>query len=224
LDKEGIMYRYFEQEIEDVKNRIINMSIYVEEMIFNSIISLKDFDKELARKIIEKDDFLDKTEIEIEEKLTEIILRHHPLAGDLRFVLASLKINNDLERIGDLAVDICWRVIEMSTNPDIKVIKEIEKMKDMVVEMLSKSIKSLSERNYELAKEVVLGDSKIDEMRNQISKMLLEDVSNENAKNIFLTILIVRHLERIADHCVNIAEDIIYILQSKIIRHHNEEI
>ena len=173
------MYRYFEQEIEDVKNRIINMSIYVEEMIFNSIISLKDFDKELARKIIEKDDFLDKTEIEIEEKLTEIILRHHPLAGDLRFVLASLKINNDLERIGDLAVDICWRVIEMSTNPDIKVIKEIEKMKDMVVEMLSKSIKSLSERNYELAKEVVLGDSKIDEMRNQISKMLLEDVSNE---------------------------------------------
>jgi len=218
------MYRYFEQEIEEIKNRVINMSIYVEEMIFNSVMALKDKDRELARKIIEKDEILDKIEIDIEEKLTEIILRHHPLAGDLRFVLAALKINNDLERIGDLAVDICWRVIEINNFENDDLTKEIEKMRDMVVEMLRKSIKSLTDKNYQLAKEVVLGDDKIDEIRNQLSNSILREVKQENVKDLFLLTLIVRHLERISDHCVNISEDIIYILQSKIVKHHNEEI
>jgi phosphate transport system protein len=218
------MYRYFEQEIEEIKNRVINMSIYVEEMIFNSVMALKDKDRELARKIIEKDEILDKIEIDIEEKLTEMILRHHPLAGDLRFLLAALKINNDLERIGDLAVDICWRVIEINNFENDDLTKEIEKMRDMVVEMLRKSIKSLTDKNYQLAKEVVLGDDKIDEIRNQISNSILKKINQENAKDLFLLTLIVRHLERISDHCVNISEDIIYILQSKIVKHHNEEI
>ena len=218
------MYRYFEHEIDDVKNKLINMSIYAEEMIFNSIMALKDKDKELARKIIEKDEILDKMEIDIEEKLTEIILRHHPLGGDLRFVLAALKINNDLERIGDLSVDICWRIIEINSFAGDEITKEIEKMRDMVVEMLRKSIKSLTDKNYQLAKEVFLGDDKIDEIRNNLSNDILKEVEKQNAKDLFLLTLIVRHLERISDHCVNIAEDIIYILQSKIVKHHNEEI
>lgn len=220
------MYRYFEEEIADLKNKIVNMSVYAEEMIFNAVMAVKDYDIELAGKVIEKDDIVDKMEIEIDEKCAGIILRHHPLAGDLRFVLATLKINNDLERIADLAVDICWRVREIAYERNLRKTDDIEDMGNMVIEMLRKSIKSLTEKNIEMAKEVIFSDSKIDEMRNKINDDIINmtSIKCDKAKYLFPLILVVRHLERIADHCVNISEDIIYIFDSRIVKHHNKEI
>ncbi len=220
------MYRYFDEEMESLKKEIINMSIIVEEMIFNSVMAVKDYDKDLAKRVLLNDDVVDKMEINIDEKCTEIILRHHPLAGDLRFVLASLKINNDLERIADLACDICQRVFEISHERGLRDNSDIEETAHMVIDMLRKSIKSLTDSRIDLAKEVILFDSKIDEMRNKTSDDLISLVkkNGEKARYYFSLILVSRHLERIADHCVNIAEDVIYILDSKIVRHRNQEL
>lgn len=220
------MYRYFEEEINDLKTRIVNMSIYVEEMIFNAVMAVKDYDIQLARKVIEKDDIVDRMEIDIDEKCVGIILRHHPLAKDLRFVLAALKINNDLERIADLAVDICWRVTEFFSEKNLRKTDDIEAMGHKVIEMLRKSIKSLTEKNIDIAKEVIFFDSKIDEIRNKINDDIINIASfkSDKSKYLFSLMLTTRHLERIADHCVNISEDVIYILDSKIVKHHHQEI
>ncbi len=220
------MYKHFEEEIAFLKREIINMSIIVEEMIFNSVIAVKDYDVEIANRVLLNDDVVDKMEINIEERCTEIILRYHPLAGDLRFVLASLKINNDLERIADLACDISQRVFEIYRERGLRDNRDIEEMGHLVIDMLRKSIKSITDNNIEIAKEVILFDSKIDEMRNKISDDLisLTTKNSERARYYFSLILVSRHLERIADHCVNIAEDVIYILDSRIVRHHNQEL
>lgn len=221
------MYRYFEDEIKDVNELLVNMSIHVEEMIYNSVMAVKTLDTELAKKIIEFDDHIDKTEIEIDEKCTEIILRHHPLAKDLRFIIATLKINNDLERIADLATDICWRVIEMKGIENIFDVNLIEEMGYKVKDMLKNAIKSLTEKNYNLAKEVILSDRDIDNLRNKITddimnKYIIKD--EKISKKALALVLVARHLERIADHCVNIAEDVIYVTDAKIVRHRNSEL
>lgn len=219
------MYRYFEDEIKEVNQTLINMSIYVEEMIYNSIISLKTLDTELAKKVIEFDDEIDKMEIEIDEKCTEIILRHHPLAVDLRFIIATLKINNDLERIADLATDICWRVIEIKGIENHFETKLIEEMGYKVKDMLKNAVKSLTERDHNSAKELIFFDREIDKLRNEITDRIVKDylIKDERiSKKALALILIARHLERIADHCVNIAEDVIYITDAKIVKHRNE--
>lgn len=221
------MYRYFEDEIKDVNELLLNMSIHVEEMIYNSVMAVKTLDTELAKKIIEFDDHIDKTEIEIDEKCTEIILRHHPLAKDLRFLIATLKINNDLERIADLATDICWRVIEMKGIENTFDVNLLEEMGYKVKDMLKNAIKSLTEKNYNLAKEVILSDRDIDNLRNKItddimSKYIIKD--EKISKKALALILVARHLERIADHCVNIAEDVIYVTDAKIVRHRNTDL
>lgn len=221
------MYRYFEDEIKEVNELLLSMSIHVEEMIYNSVIAVKTLDEELARKIIEFDNHIDKTEIEIDEKCTEIILRHHPLAKDLRFIIATLKINNDLERIADLATDICWRVIEMKGIENTFNLNLVEEMGYRVKDMLKNAIKSLTEKNYNLAKEVILSDKEIDNLRNIITDEITTKyiIKNEKiSKKALALILVSRHLERIADHCVNIAEDVIYITDAKIVKHRNIEL
>ena len=221
------MYRYFEDEIKDVSQTLINMSIQVEDMIYNSIIAVKTLDTDLAKKVIEFDDHIDRTEIEIDEKCTQIILRHHPLASDLRFIIATLKINNDLERIADLATDICWRVIEMKGVENSFDIKLVEEMGYKVKDMLKNAVKSLVERDHNLAKEVIFSDKEIDNLRNNITdditqKYIIKD--EKLSKKALALILVARHLERIADHCVNIAEDVIYVTDAKIVKHRNEQI
>lgn len=221
------MYRYFEDEIKEANELLLSMSIHVEEMIYNSVIAVKTLDTELAKKIIEFDDHIDKTEIEIDEKCTEIILRHHPLAKDLRFVIAILKINNDLERIADLATDICWRVIEMKGIENTFDVNLVEEMGYMVKDMLKNAIKSLTEKNYNLAKEVILSDKDIDNLRNKITDDIMKKyiIKDEKiSKKALSLILVARHLERIADHCVNIAEDVIYVTDAKIVKHRNKEL
>ncbi|MCX7647071.1 MAG: phosphate signaling complex protein PhoU [Elusimicrobiales bacterium] len=218
------MYRYFEDEIKEVKEALLNMSLYVEDMIYNSVLALKTTDTDLSKKIIEEDDEIDKIEIQIDEKCTEIIMRHHPLAKDLRFVLASLKINNDLERIADLTVDIAWRVIEISRADNGKITRDIEEMGIKVKDMLRNSIKSLTEENYELAKEVITSDKEIDSLKNGIIEEILKNTDKINLRKNLSLILAVRHLERIADHCVNISEDVIYILKARVVKHHKENL
>ena len=220
------MYRHFEDELEDIKNTILKMSAYVEEEIENSIKALKNLDPELAKKTIEKDREIDRIEISVDEKCAEIILRHHPLAGDLRFVLAALKLNNDLERIADLAVDIAERTLEISGRPPLKELVKIPQLAGLVKLMLKNSVEAFTNRDYELAKKVILSDARVNSIREEIMAELTENFIKKDpaaAERALALILISRHLERIGDHCVNIAEDIIYMVSAKIVKHHHEE-
>lgn len=220
------MYRHFEDELEDIKNSVLKMSTYVMEAIDKSIEALKNRDVVLANKIIEKDNVIDEMEIIIDEKCEEIILRHHPLASDLRFVLATLKLNNDLERIADLAVDIAEKVVEISDKPLLKPLIDIPRLAELVKTMLRNSVEAFTNKNYELAKKVIMADPEVDKLRDAITIEIIEKYikpDGSSAERGIPLILVARYLERMGDHCVNIAEDIIYMVSAKIVKHRHEE-
>ncbi len=220
------MYRHFEDELEDIKASVLKMSYHVMEQIQNSLKALFSRDQSLAKKVIEKDAMIDEMEILIDEKCSELILRHHPLAKDLRFVLSALKLNNDLERIGDLAVDIAQRAIEVNEYPPLKPYEDLPKLGEIVIEMLKNSVESFTNKDYTLARKVILSDSKVDILRDKIVIEILEKyimMEPRKAPISLALILVARHLERIGDHCVNVAEDIIYMVSAKIVKHHHDE-
>ncbi|MEF3279546.1 MAG: phosphate signaling complex protein PhoU [Elusimicrobiota bacterium] len=220
------MYRYFENEIEEVKSDIIKMTVLTRKMIQESYDALKEKDVEKAKKIIESDEEVDRLEIIIEDKCTEIILRHHPLAKDLRFVLSAIKMANELERIADLGVNICQRVIEISDRNFFMPLDDIKTMFDIVNNVLFDCLKSFNEKDYELAKKIIIRDEEIDILKNKIYLSIVERYIKKDIQNAdawISLIFVAKHLERIGDHCVNIAEDIIYMISSKTVKHHNEE-
>lgn len=220
------MYRHFEDELEDIKNSVLKMSYHVTDQIIYSLKALEKKDLKAAERVIEKDALIDEMEILIDEKCTELILRHHPLAKDLRFVLGTLKLNNDLERIGDLAVDIAQRAQEISQYPNLKPYEDLPKLGETVLSMLKNSLEAFTENDYEKAKKVILSDSQVDILRDKITIELSEKIvkSDPSKINVALPlILAARHLERIGDHCVNIAEDIIYMISAKVVKHHHAE-
>lgn len=220
------MYRHFEDELEDIKSSVLKMSYHVMDQIQAALKALEKRDKNMALRTIEKDAIIDEMEIMIDEKCAELILRHHPLAKDLRFVLSTLKLNNDLERIADLAVDIAQRALETAEHPPLKPYEDLPKLGQTVLAMLKNSVEALTERNYETAKKVILSDSEVDRLRDRITIELMEKYIKQqpDKADIALSlILAARHLERIGDHCVNIAEDIIYMVSAKIVKHHHNE-
>lgn len=220
------MYRHFEDDLDEIKSSVLKMSYHVISQIQSALKSLENRDRALALKTIDKDGVIDEMEILIDEKCAELILRHHPLAGDLRFVLATLKLNNDLERIADLAVDIAQRALETADHPPIKPYEDLPRLGETVLDMLKNSVESFTERNYETAKKVILSDSEVDRLRDRITLELMEKYIKrepEKAGVSLSLILAARHLERIGDHCVNIAEDVIYMVSARIVKHHHSE-
>ncbi len=220
------MYRHFEDELEGIKSSVLKMSYHVMDQILSALKALESRDRAMALRTIEKDALIDEMEIIIEEKCAELILRHHPLAKDLRFVLATLKLNGDLERIADLAVDIAQRAMEISEYPQIKPYEDLPKLADTVMKMLKDAVEAFTEKNYETAKKVILSDCEVDKLRDRITIELLQKYIKrepERADIALSLILAARHLERIGDHCVNIAEDVIYMASAKIVRHHHSE-
>lgn len=220
------MYRHFEDELEAIKSSVLKMSYHVMDQIQASLKSLENRDRSLAMRTIEKDRVIDEMEILIDEKCAELILRHHPLAGDLRFVLSTLKLNNDLERIGDLAVDIAQRAIETADHPPIKPYEDLPKLGETVISMLKNSVEAFTEKNYEMAKKVILSDPEVDRLRDRVTIELVEKYVKKDPSRASVSlslILAARHLERIGDHCVNIAEDVIYMVSAKIVKHHHSE-
>jgi phosphate transport system protein len=220
------MYKYFENEIDDVKAELVKMSIDIKKMISDSFIALKERDITKAEAVIKYDEVIDKIEIELEDKCTEIILRHHPLAKDLRFVIVALKMTNELERIADLTVNVSERAIEIADKEPLKPLYDISTIFDIINTMISDTVKAFTELNYELAKKVILTDESINILRDKIYIEILEKyIKPDGAKaEVGLPLIFVaKHFERMGDHCVNIAEDIIYLVSSKVVKHHNEE-
>ncbi len=221
------MERHVDQELKELNENILKMGVLVEEAIYKSIEALKTRDKDTARSVIENDSNIDKLELVIDEKCIDLIARYQPMAGDLRFITTGMKINAELERIADIAVDIAQRTLEIADMPLLKPLIDIPKLTVVAQGMLKMSIEAFIKADAALAKKVLLSDSEADQLRNVIQKELIEDYMVKDGAAVpraVQLLLIARFLERICDHTTNIAEDVIYMAQAEVIRHHPEKL
>ncbi|MDZ4724256.1 MAG: phosphate signaling complex protein PhoU [candidate division Zixibacteria bacterium] len=215
------MTMYFQREIELLKKKILTLGALVEENLRRAVKSIQTRDTVLAQQAIENDTAIDDMEVEVEEDCLKILALHQPVAIDLRFIIAVLKINSDLERIGDLAVNLAERSVFLSTREPLKLPFDLSRMAELAQSMLRNSLDALVNLDRHLAQEVCKTDDEIDAMH-RLSYGLIEEAIKTNPKQMDLLIsslALSRNLERVADHTTNIAEDVLYMIQGEIVRH-----
>jgi phosphate transport system protein len=219
------MERHFDDELKELKKQLLRMGALVEETISYSVKVLVERKGELAAEVLKREEVINKLEIEIDELALRLLALHQPLAIDLRFITSAMKINNELERIADQAVNILERAQEIIKQPLLKPLIDIPRMAALAQKMVKDSIDALVNKDEALARDVCERDDEIDDLNNQIFRELLTYMM-QDAKTITRAvelILVGRHLERIADHATNIAEDVIYFVKGKTIKHRIEE-
>lgn len=216
-----------EEKLSVLKEKILEMAILVESMIEKSIKGLMEKDKNLLQEVIERDEpRVNDMEIEIEDLGMKFIALFHPEAEHLRTSLMILQINNDLERMGDEAVNICESSLFLIERPLVKPLIDIPRMAEVTINMLKDSITSFVERKVELAKEICARDDIVDALRDQIYRELITYMIQDPStieRSLHL-LRIARSLERIADLSTNLCEDVIFMVKGKVIKHHKEEI
>ena len=221
------MERIFDEELKQLRQYILMMASLVEEVIFKSIEALKQRDRALAEAVITSDKKIDELENKIDEFCLDLIALRQPVAQDLRFITMAMQINSDLERIADLAVDIAQRAQEIIAQPVLKPLIDIPKLAALGQNMVKEAIDAFINKDVELAKKVVLSDKEADALRDLVQKELINDYlvkDGSTAPRAVPLILVARHLERICDHATNIAEDVIYMIEAKVVRHHPEKL
>jgi len=221
------MERHFDVELADLKSDILKMGDLVEEAIIDSVDALKQLSKDKAARVIAEDKIIDECELKIDEECLDLLALRQPMAVDLRFITMAMKISTDLERMADLAVDISQRVLELADKPLLKPLVDIPKLTLLAQEMTRNSISAFVNKDAELAKSVILSDRQADNLRNLVQQELLNDYVSKNKSTIPRAIpllLVARHLERICDHATNIAEDVIYMVEAKVVKHHLEKL
>ncbi|HOK02199.1 MAG TPA: phosphate signaling complex protein PhoU [Spirochaetota bacterium] len=217
------MQTHLEMDIENIKIKMFAMADLAIEAIKLSIDSLKKGDLELAKEIIKNDSKMDRLEIEIDDECIKLLVTRQPAASDLRFALAMLKINTDIERIGDLATNVARETLKINGAPLIKPLIDIPRMAEIVVKMIQSGFEAISEKDVNKARSVLPMDDEIDELNMQIYRELFTYMS-ESSKNISQSlslIMVSRALERAGDHAKNIAERAIYYIMGDDIRHQN---
>ena len=215
------MAKHLQRELGKLKKRILSLGALVEERVRMAIRSIDSRDAELADQVIKKDYEIDETEVEVEEECLKILALYQPVAVDLRFLIAVIKINNDLERIGDEAVNIAQRVEIMSKKEKIEVPFDYSLMAEKVASMLKASLDSLVNLDLDGAFRVLTMDDEVDHIHGENYDQV-KGVIRENPQRsgyLINLLLISRHLERIADHATNVAEEVIYLIEGDIIRH-----
>ncbi len=215
-----------EERINILKREIIEYSSLVEKMIFKSIDSLFRRNIETLKNILDVDENIaNEKEIEIEELCIETIAQFEPRAKDLRTIIMIMKMNNDFERIGDHAVNIAQSSIFLINNLDILMKEELNEMFDETLSMFKDSIRSFTDNDVKLAKDVCVRDDKVDNLRNRIFRNLISLIkkSPEKSESLLRILNISSNLERIADLATNICEDVIFIAEGRIIKHHKDE-
>jgi len=221
------MERHFDEELKNLHKDILKMAVMAQEEIFKSIEALKQRDKSLAEEVIASDKRIDEIENKIDEFCLDLIALRQPVAQDLRFITMAMQINSDLERIADLAVHIAQRALELIVQAVLKPLIDIPKLADLSQAMLKEAIDAFINKDVELAKKVVLSDKEADGLRDSVQKELIYDYlvkDGGTAPRAVPLILVARHLERICDHATNIAEDVVYMIQAKVVRHHPEKL
>ena len=215
------MTRHLQREVDNLKKRILSLGAMVEERVRMAIEAIQTRDGDLAIKIIDADREIDRIEVEVEEECLKILALHQPVAIDLRFLTAVIKINNDLERIGDEAVNIAERVANIAKRPPVKVSFDYSLMAEKTQAMLERSLDALVNMDSDLAFKVCLLDEEVDSIKGEIYDKVKEAIQREPEQVGYLInlLLVSRHLERIADHATNIAEEVMYMIEGEIHRH-----
>ena len=213
------------REIERLKKQVILLSGAVETNVENAVRSIEKRDIGIARRVIDSDSRIDQWEIDVEEECLKLLALYQPVAIDLRFIVAVLKINSDLERIGDEAVNISERSIRINSQPKPAGFFDFPAIFRKVQIMLNKSLDALVNLDASSAREVLSSDDEIDEMVHQTFHQVKSEIQQHPAQvdPLIESLRVCRHLERIADHATNIAEDIIYMIEGRIVRHGHEK-
>ena len=215
------MQRHFHEELEALKQTLLAMGGLVEDQIRRVMTALLERDTMLAQEVIDGDAQVNAYDVEVDEKCVELLALYQPTAGDLRFITTAMKIVTDLERIGDQAVNIAQRALELNQEPQLKPYIDLPRMADRAQRMVKESLDAFVARDTELARRVCGEDAEVDALKEQIFRELLTFMM-EDARTIpraIRLILISRFLERVADHATNIAEMVIYMVESKMVRH-----
>ncbi|MFA6358279.1 MAG: phosphate signaling complex protein PhoU [Candidatus Omnitrophota bacterium] len=219
------MLRHLDEELKELHKEILKMAVFAQEAIYKSIESLKNRDKNMAQDVVNNDNKIDELELSIDEKCIDLIARYQPMAGDLRYITTGMKINAELERIADMAVDISQRSLGLMEKPMLKPLVDIPKLSQVAQNMVRDAIDAFVNRNANLARQVVLADSEADHLRNLVQDELVNEYLARDPKTAergVALLLIARYLERICDHTTNIAEDVIYMVEAKVVKHHPE--
>jgi phosphate transport system protein len=218
------MARHIEHQIQQLKQLILRFGTIVEESINRSNIALFKKDVALARRVMDNDSEIDRMEVEVEEECLKILALYQPVAADLRFVVAVLKINNDLERIGDLASNIAKRVAQLENTGPYELPREIPLMAKQAEEMVKKSLDAVVNGDPDLARLIREEDDVVDAGRQTVRKLMMEQIKQnpESVESLLRINSVSKHLERIADMATNIAEDVIYMVEGEIVRHRQD--
>jgi phosphate transport system protein len=220
------MSKHWERDLENLHQDILALASAVEEAIHKAIRALQERDVYLAQQVIVGDEPIDQQENRIEEECLKMLALHQPVAADLRRIAAVLKINTDLERMADLAVDIAERAVRLAELPSIPIPEKLQRMTDVTTDMVRQSLEAFVQLDPRQARRVCRLDDEVDRYNAEIIQELILTMQTsplmiEPALSLFSA---TRHLERIADHATNIAEDVIYLVEGGIVRHHPEAI
>jgi len=215
------MPKHLLREIEKLKKQILAIGAVVEESLHKAVRALQVRDERLAKRVIESDIEIDRMEVDMEEDCLKVLALHQPVASDLRLIVAILKINNDLERIGDLAVNIAERAVFLSTQKPVDAPLDFAVMVEKTEEMLRKSLDALVDGDATLAHKVCLADDEVDAINREMHAQIQEGIRlhPDQIESLIHLLSASRHLERVADHATNIAEDVIYMIEGHIVRH-----
>jgi phosphate transport system protein len=217
--------RHFAEELEELKQRLLVMGGLAEERLRAAVRALVERDPALMTDVVRGDEAVNSLHLEIDDRCFKLLALHQPMAVDLRVIVAAFKINSDLERVGDLAVNVAEAAERYMTHAPVKPLIDLPRMADMARQMLHEALDAFVSRDVEAAQRVLTQDDVLDALKNQIFRELLTYMLGDPRKiepGIDL-ILVSRHLERVGDHATNIAEDVIFIVEARDVRHHGTD-
>jgi phosphate transport system protein len=217
--------RHFEHDLEKLKAKLLEMSALVESAIYRSVQGVVEKNEDLAQQVLRNEDRVNQLEIEIDDMAISLLALQAPLAIDLRLITAAIKINNDLERMGDLSVSIAQSALALIREPHIRPLIDIPHIAGLAQGMVRKALDAFVNRDPELARSVLASDDAVDNMRTASFHELMSfmEKNPQQISQALYLLSVIRNLERIADHATNIAEDVLFLVKGIDVRHHNEE-
>jgi phosphate transport system protein len=216
---------HFESELQALKNRLLNMGALVEQRVHQAIQALMERNLGLAEEIVRGDQEVNEMQIEIDERCLRLFALQQPMASDLRLITAAMKINADLERIGDQAVNIAEQSVRILAHPPLRPQIDLPRMAEIAERMTRESLDAFVRKDAALARAILARDDEVDQLKDHVFRVLLTYMMADpgTIERALSLVLVSRHLERIADHATNIAEDVIFVVEAKDVRHHHEE-
>src|SRR5271170_1799503 len=215
------MERHFEKDLNELKERLLWMGSLAERAVHQAVHAVLDSDEQTAKRVLDEEDAINELQLEIDDRVVQLLALHQLMAADLRFVLAVARINNDLERIGDQAVNMAQAALHILRHPRVKPYVDLPRMSELAEGMVRDSLNAVVRGDIEIARAVLIRDDQVDNLRDQIFRELLSYMMGDSSVifQSFELILVAKNLERVGDHATNIAEDVIYMVGGHDVRH-----